>query len=382
MISEIEYENKESLLNDEDIPNKNKVTAEDMNEIKQVVNNNATELEGKVSKTDKATQTEAETGTDNDKYMTPKTTKQAIDKKLENYTPSGGNVAYLDSLPVGSIILWFSDVIPDGFYSLNGQAISREYTKVFEMFGTKYGAGDGSTTFNLPDFSGLAPVGKDTSDTDFNELGKIVGSKEHTLTIEEIPSHTHDIKTTDNLYVQISHDVQAGGSNGKMGKGNEKGIVATNTGGGQAHNNVQPSIATNFIIKVKQIKVVPNITELEMLPIGTILSFEGTDVPTGWEAVEEKRDTVELEIPTFGTNGISVETGITDIKSIVNIYGGFVRPESPNRLYPILNCYMGEMYIEKDTKNLFLSTSSEYVTFKGNITIEYKKNEEVVSNEN
>ena len=64
----------------------------------------------------------------------------------------GGNSTLV--LP-GTTVLWCAPVVPDGYLELAGQAISRTtYSALFTLFGTTYGAGDGSTTFNLPDLRG------------------------------------------------------------------------------------------------------------------------------------------------------------------------------------------------------------------------------------
>lgn len=153
-----------------------------------------------------------------------------------------------DTLPIGAIMPFGSDTIPDNWLLCNGQAISRTtYQDLFNTIGITYGSGDGFTTFNLPDLQGKIPVGLDENDTDFDTLGNTGGEKEHTLTINEMPSHTH--KYHANLAFTGS------GSDGtglKQGSDLRPNDTIDSTGGGQPHNILQPYIVQNYIIKAKQ----------------------------------------------------------------------------------------------------------------------------------
>ena len=109
----------------------------------------------------------------------------------------------LDSLPIGAGIEFYGpkNKIPTGFLICDGSAISRTtYSDLFELIGTTYGTGDGSTTFNLPDDQGKVTVGIDENDTTFDTLGKTGGSK-------ELQEHSH---TT--MYSDQTINVQAGSS--------------------------------------------------------------------------------------------------------------------------------------------------------------------------
>lgn len=67
-----------------------------------------------------------------------------------------------DTLPIGGMIAFASDTIPNGWLLCDGRAVSRtEYAELFKAIGTKHGSGDGSTTFNLPNPKGRTLVGKD-----------------------------------------------------------------------------------------------------------------------------------------------------------------------------------------------------------------------------
>ena len=162
-----------------------------------------------------------------------------------------------DMLPIGAVLNWFADVIPNNWLLCNGQEISRtDYAELFSVLSTKYGTGNGSTTFNLPDLQGRATVGKSSSDTDFNVLGKTGGEKAHKLVVNEIPAHQHYIGAgttkneatgyglgkTDSFTNRVMVDKEVG----VTGDSKTQAI-----GGSKVHNNLQPYMTCNFIIKAK-----------------------------------------------------------------------------------------------------------------------------------
>ena len=156
--------------------------------------------------------------------------------------------------PLGTINAFGGSTAPDGWLLCQGQAISRtEYADLFAVIGTAFGAGDGSTTFNVPDMKGKVLAGYNVNETEFNALGKTGGEKTHTLTVSEIPSHYHNIRlqygaVASTSYPPGSSYSQASGDAGYYGA---KQIIQS-AGGGQAHNNLQPYETVNFIIKAVQ----------------------------------------------------------------------------------------------------------------------------------
>ena len=161
-----------------------------------------------------------------------------------------------DTLPIGAIIEWDSDLIPENWLLLNGQAVSRTvYSELFAIYGTTYGAGDGSTTFNLPDRRTRVSVGKDIDDSDFNILGNTGGEKEHTLVQEELPNVRLTIHRNESDETPLTYwNTNATTSNVYAGLGYNEGenILRTSPlGSGESHNNLQPYIVTNFIVKAK-----------------------------------------------------------------------------------------------------------------------------------
>jgi microcystin-dependent protein len=172
--------------------------------------------------------------------------------------------------PSGSVISYAGASAPTGWLLCSGQTVSRTtYSSLFAAIGTTYGSGDGSTTFALPDLRGRVVAGIDNmggSDAGrldiANSSGTVVGSQYVTLTSAEMPVHTH---IQNSHHHEIHRSNQAATSVGAdasvlyrtlVNTGavytNTQGQTATNqnAGGGGAHNNMQPTMVLNYIIKV------------------------------------------------------------------------------------------------------------------------------------
>jgi len=94
--------------------------------------------------------------------------------------------------PVGEITLWGTSTAPTGWLIADGSTVSRStYSALFAVLGTTYGAGDGSTTFGIPNLKGKVPVGRDSSDVAFDTIGETGGSKTSALTSSNLPTHSH-----------------------------------------------------------------------------------------------------------------------------------------------------------------------------------------------
>lgn len=161
-----------------------------------------------------------------------------------------------DTLPVGTIVPFGSDTIPENWLLCDGSAVSRTtYQVLFNTIGTSYGQGDGFTTFNLPDLRGRVGVGK-SSDTEFDTLGETGGEKTHTLTVQEMPNFELNVNVGDTNYATVNSAYS--GANGweafNVASAVAEGapLNVKNTNGGQPHNNLQPYIVTNYIIKATQ----------------------------------------------------------------------------------------------------------------------------------
>lgn len=149
--------------------------------------------------------------------------------------------------PIGTGKDYYGEVEPEGYMFADGRELSRtEYSALFNVIGTKYGEGNGSTTFNLPDKRERVTIMKNNTGT-FNILGKKGGSETVTLTVDNIPTHAHSGVVTS---VATDQRGSVSGTGVQYAKGGTTGSTA-NTGKGTAFSITQPYLVCNYIIKVK-----------------------------------------------------------------------------------------------------------------------------------
>ena len=153
------------------------------------------------------------------------------------------------AVPTGSVFANAGTGVPAGYLVCNGGSYSRStYASLFNVIGTQHGAVD-ATTFNVPNLKGRVPVGHDVGQAEFDVVGEVGGSKTHTLTVPEMPSHSH-LAPTGNGVTGAPYEVPQGTTASQQVAFDYIGAAPTdNTGGNQPHNNLQPYMALNYLIK-------------------------------------------------------------------------------------------------------------------------------------
>ena len=165
-----------------------------------------------------------------------------------SFSGSGANLTGIVGVPTGCIIAWGggADSIPTGFLLCKGDAVSRStYATLFVAIGTLHGSGDGSSTFNLPDLKNRFVVGGGTGSN--YSVGDTGGADSVTLSVSELPSHTH-------THTKATHPAGSGPEQNQSGGPEDRtnfGDTGTTspTGGGSAHQNRPPYYALCYIIK-------------------------------------------------------------------------------------------------------------------------------------
>jgi microcystin-dependent protein len=161
---------------------------------------------------------------------------------------------------VGEIRMFAGNFAPRGWAFCDGQLLAvSQNDALFSLLGTIYG-GDGRTTFGLPDLRGRIPLHQgEGPGLSMRRLGSKGGAEKETLTVNQMPSHSHTAMGSNNLATAITLNgnvlskVEADASlYGQSQSAADRqalinGVVA-NTGGSQPHTNLMPTLCIHFII--------------------------------------------------------------------------------------------------------------------------------------
>lgn len=187
--------------------------------------------------------------------VTPRELKEEIARQEEI-------IKKLAPPPLGVIQMWAGDETPEDYCLCDGRPLKiSEYPELFNVLGTTFNNacdvnGQPNTTlsteFRLPDLRGRFIVGRNKGDDDYKVLGTAGGEKQHKLTIEEMPSHSHP----QNLWAEDSGTWKGGGSNSSPNSTSKHNQTSqygnTNaTGGDAAHENRPPYYVLAYIMRVR-----------------------------------------------------------------------------------------------------------------------------------
>ena len=159
---------------------------------------------------------------------------------------------------VGEIRMFAGNFAPNGWMFCEGQTLPiSENETLFNLIGTTYG-GDGQETFNLPNLASRVPIHAGTGpDGTTYQLGEMAGTEQETLTVQQIPNHTHPFTVSTNPGEQNAPAgaVLAASPSIKLYVGDtpDAALAAsavTPQGGNQPHENTQPFLCINFIISL------------------------------------------------------------------------------------------------------------------------------------
>ena len=157
---------------------------------------------------------------------------------------------------IGEIRMFGGNFPPNGWAFCDGQPIPiSENDALFTLIGTTYG-GDGQETFNLPNLQSRVPMHAGTNAGQTFQLGEMAGVESVTLSVNQIPTHTHALLGSNTPAVtQLPAGNTPAQSTGQVYTSASSQINMSNqsitpTGGSQPHENLQPYLCINFIISL------------------------------------------------------------------------------------------------------------------------------------
>jgi microcystin-dependent protein len=162
--------------------------------------------------------------------------------------------------PAGTIKMWPKPVAPEGYKLCDGSPVSNEdFPELFELIGTQFG-GDGNPYFALPNLKERFVVGYNLDKPDYSPIGKTGGEEKHTLTLSEMPEHSHAYTDDTNAagkFPEVASgfpQVRTGFSPSKSSAEDAGWGTVYDTekkGGNASHENRPPYLVLAYIIKVK-----------------------------------------------------------------------------------------------------------------------------------
>src|SRR5258708_40162689 len=161
----------------------------------------------------------------------------------------------MSSCYIGEIRMFAGTFAPVGWHMCDGALLSiAEYSTLFNLIGTTYG-GDGQSTFAVPDLRSRVPIHQGGSYV----MGGLGGSEQVTLTVAELPKHTHPFSATQNAgnqpspvgFLPAANNVLTLYAAAAPNTALAPASILPAAGGNQPHENRQPYLSLNFIIALE-----------------------------------------------------------------------------------------------------------------------------------
>ena len=282
----------------------------------------------------------------------------------------------LGNEPIGAVIPFGGSVIPRGYLLCNGQAVSRvDYTELFAVIGTAFGAGDGTTTFNVPDLREILPVGvgENTNLTiavhDVYELGQFKD--------DQIQGHSHDLEWSDGLPNYSKGGLYSGGGSYNSNTSDPttltiKGVATDGVNGDPRTGTTThgKQLGVNYVIKAKHVAMPADFVDA----VNKVNSYSTEEKVIG-EWIDGKpiyRKVLDVRNNGLGVTSFSINVSDLNIDYLIdsNALGSSYNKYGGNKW--VLSCVTESgryLYLEGATQNL-RGSSNEYIHFA---ILEYTK---------
>lgn len=315
-----------------------------------------------------------------------------------------------DTLPIGTLQPFLGATAPQGYLFCEGQLLDKsKYPELYNICGNLFGESS-TTQFYLPDLRGRVIAGYDENDTSFNTIGKLLGEKSHTLTVNEMPRHNH--RFTSGAGNVVANQLSA--ASPVYFNQNNNGLGTTQidyTGGSVAHNNVQPTLVLKWIVKAYALLPTDYFANgYDNMPVGSYIEYSGDNIPIGYE--EDKNGLLErvqelerkfvypldfqeaqigvwlgsktyrmvyyIDSSKFSSSSISIDVTNLSIEELIHMEG-WVESFTRHVIIPFYkseNSYIS-VYYDKINKKIQMILGGNWETYQGFITLEYTKSEGV-----